>query len=89
MSKKAPRRHTGAIVVMILLMLAFIAGTAFVIKLCLDIPNQDVTVSTKPGSAIVLPTAPEQTEAPRRPPRLPRCRSMWCPPPPFSPPVTC
>ena len=64
MSKKAPRRHTGAIVVMILLMLAFIAGTAFVIKLCLDIPNQDVTVSTKPGSAIVLPTAPEQTEAP-------------------------
>ena len=64
MSKKAPRRHTGAIVVMILLMLAFIAGTAFVIKLCLDIPNQDVTVSTKPGSAIVLPTAPEQPEAP-------------------------
>lgn len=64
MSKKAPRRHTGAIVVMILLMLAFIAGTAFVIKLCLDIPNQDVTVSTNPGSAIVLPTAPEQTEAP-------------------------
>ena len=64
MSKKAPRRHTGAIVVMILLMLAFIASTAFVIKLCLDIPNQDVTISREPGSAIVLPTAPEQTEAP-------------------------
>ena len=64
MSKKAPRRHTGAIVVMILLMLVFIAGTAFMIKLCLDIPKQDVTVSTKPGCAIVLPTAPEQTEAP-------------------------
>ena len=63
---KAPRRHTGAIVVMILLMLVFIAGTALMIKLSLDIPNQDVSISAKPGSTIVLPTAPaqEETEAP-------------------------
>ena len=64
MSKKAPRRHTGAIVVMILLMLVFIAGTAFMIKLCLDIPGKDVSVSTRPGSTVVLPTAPEETEPP-------------------------
>ena len=59
---KAPRRHTGTIVVMILLMLVFIAGTALMIKLCLDIPNQDVTISSKPGSTIVLPSAPQQEE---------------------------
>lgn len=64
MSKKAPRRHTGAIVVMILLMLVFIVGTAFMIKLCLDIPGKDVSVSTRPGSTVVLPTAPEETEPP-------------------------
>ena len=64
MSKKAPRRHTGATVVMILLMLVFIAGTAFMIKLCLDIPGKDVSVSTRPGSTVVLPTAPEETEPP-------------------------
>ena len=36
---KKQRSHIGAIVVMILLMLVFIAGTAFMIKLCLDIPG--------------------------------------------------
>ena len=67
-SNKAPRRHTGAIVVMILLMLCFIAGTAFVIKLCLDIPHQEVTIRPD-TSDIQLPTAPEApTEAETEPP---------------------
>jgi len=64
-SKKTPRRHTGAIVVMILLMLIFIAGTAFMVKLCLEIPNQEISV--RPGSSTIqLPTAPktEETEPP-------------------------
>jgi len=63
---KAPRSHIGAIVVMILLMLVFIAGTALMIKLCLDIPTQEVP--DRPGNtAIQLPTAapqPETTEPP-------------------------
>jgi len=66
-SNKEPRRHTGAIIVMILLMLCFIAGTAFMIKLCLDIPNQEVAERPSMG-LIQLPTAPEaetqETEAP-------------------------
>ena len=63
--KKAPQRHLGTIVFLILLMLIFIAGTVLMIKLCLDIPNQQVTV--RPGqTTIQLPTAPavEETEPP-------------------------
>ena len=64
--KKEKRSHVGAIIVMILLMLVFIAGTALMIKLCLDLPNRDVAISGKPGSIITLPTAPheEETEPP-------------------------
>ena len=70
-SKKAPRRHTGAIIVLILMMLAFIAGSAFMIKLSLDLPTK--SVSTRPGSSlpIQLPitdrtpeATTEETEAP-------------------------
>ncbi len=63
--KKAPRRHTGAIVVMILLMLVFIAGSALMIKLSLDIVNK--TPESRPSQGDVqLPTAAEAetTEAP-------------------------
>ena len=56
---KAPRRHTGAIVVMILLMLVFIAGTALMIKLCLEIPNQDISQRPSMNLPVQLPTAPE------------------------------
>ena len=65
-SSKAPRRHTGAIVVMILLMLIFIAGTALMIKLCLDIPNQEITQKPSQNAQIQLPSAsrPEETEPP-------------------------
>ena len=72
MSKKAPRRHTGAIVVMILLMLIFIAGTAFMVKLCLDIPNQEVSQRPSINLPIQLPTPSEkpteETEPPTEPP---------------------
>jgi len=65
MSKKAPRRHTGAIVVMILLMLVFIAGTALMIKLSLDLPNQEIDIRPS-TSTVELPVAsrPEETEPP-------------------------
>ena len=50
--KKAPRRHTGAIIVMVLLMLLFIAGTVLMIKLCIDIPNQEI--SARPNHSLPL-----------------------------------
>ncbi len=69
MSRKSPRRHTGAIVFMVFLMLLFIAGTALMIKLSLDLPGKEV--EPRPGqSTVVLPNAhdpqtePTETEAP-------------------------
>ena len=63
---KNHRSHIGVIVVMILMMLGFIAGTAFMIKLCLDIPNQEITQRPGLNLPIQLPTAPlqEETEPP-------------------------
>ena len=60
------RSHVGAIVVMILLMLVFIAGTALMVKLCLDIPNLEVAQRPGMNLPVQLPTAPaaEETEAP-------------------------
>ena len=66
---KALRRHTGAIVVMILLMLVFIAGTVMMVKLCLDIPNQETADRPGLNLPIQLPSAPEvPTEAETEPP---------------------
>ena len=63
--KNTSHRHGGAIAVMILLMLVFIAGTALMIKLCLDIPGQQISKSPVMGN-IALPTIPvaEETEPP-------------------------
>lgn len=63
---KPPRRHTGLIVFLVILMLLMIAGTGLMIKLCLDIT--DKRVQAKPGtSQTTLPTvspAPTETEPP-------------------------
>ena len=63
---KPPRRHTGLIVFLVILMLLMIAGTGLMIKLCLDITDKRVQV--KPGtSQTTLPTAapaPTETEPP-------------------------
>ena len=65
MSRKH-NNHTGLKVFLILLILIFIAATAFVIKLSLDLPGK--TMEVRPtGDAVVLPTAapaPTETEAP-------------------------
>ena len=65
-SKKAPRQNTGIIIVLVLLMLIFIAGSALMIKLSLDLATADVTIRSDSGEIITLPTAPEAetTEAP-------------------------
>ena len=66
MSRK-PKNHTGLKVVLILLILAMIAATAYVIKLCLDVTSMEADIS--PSGIIVLPIPggndPEETtEAP-------------------------
>ena len=72
MSRKtnpAPRRHTGLKVVLILLIIAMLAATAYMIKLCIGIAYQDPKPSNnKPGTSLFDPvintTDPEETEAP-------------------------
>ena len=62
----APRRNTGCLVVCILLMLLFIAGSALMVKLCLDLIHSDSSVTIdRPNTNISLemPTE-EETEPP-------------------------
>jgi len=64
MSRKS--NNTGLKVFLILLILLFIAATAFVIKLSLDLPNAEMAVPTE-GESVILPTREETlppTEAP-------------------------
>ena len=60
MSRKH-NNHTGLKVFLILLILVFIAATALMIKLSLDLPNQEMQVPTA-GTPVTLPV-PEQTQA--------------------------
>jgi len=61
-----PRRHTGAIIVMVLIMLLCIAGTAFMIKLCLDLIHAEPGTIDRPSSGIQIEVVPteEETEPP-------------------------
>lgn len=65
----APKRnnHTVLKTILILLMAVFILGTAYVVKLCIDLPSQEV--ETRPSSEIRLPISQgkeeeEETSAP-------------------------
>ena len=63
----APRRHTGLIIFLVLLMLLFIAGSALMIKLCLDLIHSESTPSDRPGTSVqidIQPTEEEETEPP-------------------------
>ena len=61
MSRKS--NHTGLKIVLILIMLILVAGSAFMVKLSLDLAS--VPVETRPAdTTIELPTAPKETEAP-------------------------
>ena len=63
---KSPKQNTGVIIILILMMLIFIAGSALMIKLSLDLATQEITIQNNGGNTITLPTAPEveTTEAP-------------------------
>ena len=65
MSRKN-NNHTGLKIILILLILVFIAATAFIIKLSLDLPNQHVQKPAS-GPTVTLPV-PETTEAPTEAP---------------------
>ena len=61
MSRKSS--HTGLKIVLILIMLLLIAGSALMVKLSLDLAG--TPVETKPSDSVIeLPTAPKETEAP-------------------------
>ena len=73
MSRKpnnAPRKHTGAIVVLILLILAMIAATGYLIKLCIDVAYRDPNPTGTHSGSLFAPIetetepAPTETEAP-------------------------
>ena len=51
---RQPKKHTGIIVVLILVILALIAGTAFMIKMSLDLAHKET--ETRPSESISLPT---------------------------------
>ena len=61
---KAPRKNTGAIVVLILLILAMIAATGYMIKLCIDVAYRDPKPTTGNSGSIFAPpeTTPDPTE---------------------------
>ena len=62
-----PKKHTGTMVVLILLILAMIAATGYMIKLCIEIVDQEVSPSTHGGSSVLTPPTapqPEETEEP-------------------------
>ena len=66
-NNNAPKKHTGCMVVLILLIIAMIAGTVFMIKLCLDVVNQGPPARDPANSTIILPqpgTEAPETEAP-------------------------
>ena len=63
MSKSPKRGHTLITVILILLILAMIAATAFIIWLCIDMTNQK-PVTESQSVSIVLPEQTEPEEAP-------------------------
>ena len=59
--------HTGLKIFLILLILALIAGSAYMVKYCIDMAGETPAYTTDPGSSdIELPTPPttEETEPP-------------------------
>ena len=52
--------HIVLKVILILIMLLFIAGTVYTVKLCLDLPGQEV--ETRPTTGIQLPTGNRESE---------------------------
>ena len=65
MSRNPKRKASGVVVFLTILILLMIGATAYMVYLCVDLVNQEPTV-TVPDTVISLPTAP--TEAATEPP---------------------
>nr|MBQ8245158.1 hypothetical protein [Oscillospiraceae bacterium] len=57
MSRTPRRIGTGATVAVTLIILAMLAATGWLIRLCIDLANTDVQISETDGDPILLPTA--------------------------------
>ena len=70
-----PRKHTGLFIFLFILIALFIAGSALMIKLCLDLTTSEPQASERPGisTSIELPTlaATEPTTEPTEPDPVP------------------
>ena len=69
MSKKPSRSHTGLKIVLILLILAMIAATGFVIWLCVNMVNTTPKTHTAEQNTVIL--TPAETDAPTVPETTP------------------
>ena len=65
-----PQKHTGAIVVLILLIVAMIAATGYLIKLCIDVAYRDANPTNSHSGSLFAPleTEPQPTETEEVPP---------------------
>ena len=72
---KPPRKHTGLIIVLVILMLLFIAGTGLMIKLCLDLIHSEPEIAERPidtNISLEIPTVEtEPTTEPTEPDPVP------------------
>ena len=57
---KQPKRHTGLIIFLSLIMILLIAGTAFMIKLCIDLTNADVALRPSDSASLLSPEQDSQ-----------------------------
>ena len=62
--KASDPRNNGVRVLLILLIVLMIAATAFMIKLCIDIPGRTVSPRPTEGSVLLPPTEEAPTQAP-------------------------
>lgn len=62
----APRNNTGCLIVSLILILVFIAGSALMVKLCIDLIHYEPKTTDRPGtsSGIQMEITPEETEPP-------------------------
>ena len=68
MSRKPQNNHTGLKIVLILLMLVFIAGSAMMIKMSIDLVDHTPVRNQTPGESILLPDPTEASTEETEPP---------------------
>ena len=63
MARKSPKRHTGLIIFLVFVMVLSIAGSALMIKLCIDLADTQAPARPSQGPSLEVPTeAPTEEE---------------------------